>query len=571
MVESYAYPRLAGLKPSAGDKTLRQVAWGYSGMASNSLWPNFGNEVGYYGFDTPAQIRHLGTDSQFCLVLGDSRGFYLGYHDPGQALTVQINFSLTPAYSDSFNSHASDPAGKVSDPAVSVDPNHFSFIAPGASQHSEELVLEPFSGTWHAGADIYKTWRSTWHKKRQSPAWVQDVHSWQQVQINSAEDRLEFPYKDLPRYAEACKRWGVKAIQLTGWQTGGQDRNFPLHDTEPRLGTAQEFKDAIAESRKLGVEIILFNKYAWADVTGPAYERDFKRFAIEDPYGNPYMFNGYDYDTPTQISGINARHGVGMCQASPIWRKRALIEFRKSVELGASGILFDECQWHMSPLCFSKSHGHSEPGEVFSGDVPLIDGFRTIIDPEKFLFAGESPYDIELQTYNMSYFRIANGFKPFGRYVDPFAPMSVAVTGFDDRQMINACLLYRFAMSYEPRDFHGELDEMPSTMTYGRLVDDFRRKYRDWVWDAEFRDILGARVLSNGKPHDAYTVFRRKDGLRGVVIANMGDTDPIVCEVDIESSKSSKLNYASPEATELKPWPGRMELAPGFAVLVLEG
>ena len=571
VVESYAYPRLAGLKPADGDKTLRQVAWGYSGMASNSLWPNFGNEVGYYGFDTPAQIRHLGTDSQFCLVLGDSRGFYLGYQDSGQALTVQVNFSLTPAYSDSFNSHVSDPAGKIGDPAISIDPNHFSFIAPGASQHSEELVLEPFSGTWHAGADIYKSWRSTWHKKRVSPAWVQDVHSWQQIQINSAEDRLEFPYRDLPRYAEACKRWGVKAIQLTGWQTGGQDRNFPLHDTEPRLGTAQEFKDAIAESRKLGVEIILFNKYAWADVTGPAFESDFKRFAIEDPYGNPYMFNGYDYDTPTQISGINARHGVGMCQASPIWRKRALIEFRKSVDLGASGILFDECQWHMSPLCFSKSHGHAVPGEVFSGDVPLIDGFRTIIDPEQFLFAGESPYDVELQTYNMSYFRIANGFTPFGRYIDPFAPMSVAVTGFDDRQMINACLLYRFAMSYEPRDFHGELDEMPSTMTYGRLVDDFRRKYRDWIWDAEFRDTLGARVVANGKPYDAYTVFRRKDGLRGVVIANMSDTDPIVCEVDIENIQSSKLNYASPEATELRPWPGRIELTPGFAALVLEG
>jgi hypothetical protein len=53
---------------------------------------------------------------------------------------------------------------------------------------------------------------------------------------------------------------------------------------------------------------------------------------------------GYNYDTPTQISGINALHGAGMCQVSPEWRKRALEEFKKSVELGASGILFDECQ-----------------------------------------------------------------------------------------------------------------------------------------------------------------------------------------------------------------------------------
>ena len=116
-----------------------------------------------------------------------------------------------------------------------------------------------------------------------------------------------------------------------------------------------------------------------------------------------------------------------------------------------------------------------------------------------------------------------------------------------------------------------KLDEMPSTMTYGRLVDDFRRKYRDWVWDAEFRDTLGARVMADGKPHRAYTVFRREDGRRGVVIANMSDTDSIDCEVNIENARSSKLNSASPEAPELKPWPGRMKLSPGFAVLVVEG
>ena len=410
----------------------------------------------------------------------------------------------------------------------------------------------------------------TWYKPPVSPAWVGDVHSWQQIQINSAEDRLSFPYKDLTEYAEACKRWGVKAIQLTGWQNGGQDRNFPLHDIDPRLGTAQEFKDAIAASKKMGIEIILFNKYAWADVTAPDYAKEFRKFAIEDPYGDPYMFNGYNYDTPTQIAGINARHGVGMCMASPLWRKRALEEFRKSVDLGASGILFDECFWHMSPYCFSKSHGHAVPGAVFSGDVPLIEGFRTIVDSQEFLFAGESPYDIELQTYNMSYFRISHGFIPFGRYIDPFAPMSVAITGWNDRQMINACLLYRFVMSYEPRDFHGKLDEMPATMSYGRTVDDLRRRHRSWIWDTEFRDTLGARVLANGASLDTYSVFRRNDGRRAVAFANMSDTDSIACEVHLDDAKSVNLKLISPEQPDPIRWPGKLEIAPGCVCVVLE-
>jgi hypothetical protein len=569
VIESYTYPRLAGLKPPAGDKRMSQAAWSYSGMGSDSLWPTFGNQVGYYGYDTPAQLRHLGTDIQFCLVLSDTRGLYLGYHDPGQKQTVQVCFFLSPAYVDSFNS-STIASGKVADSAIGIDPNHLCFVQPGASQSSEALVLEPFSSDWHGGADIYKAWRGSWAKAPKMPPWVKDVHSWQQIQINSSEDRLSFPYKDLVKVAQACQRWGVKAVQLTGWQMGGQDRDFPLHDIDPRLGTAQEFKDAIAASRKMGVEIVLFNKYAWADVTAPAYAKEFRKFAIEDPYGDPYLFNGYNYDTPTQISGINARHGAGMCQASPAWRKRALEEFRKSVDLGASGILFDECQWHISPYCFSRTHGHAVPGAVFSGDVPLIEGFREIIDPEQFVFAGESPYDLELQTYDMSYFRINRGFVPFARYLEPFAPMSVAVTGDNDRQMINACLLYRFSMSYEPRDFHGELDEIPASMTYGRAVDDLRRKYREWLWDAEFRDTLGARVTAGGTPLDTYTVFQRQDGRRAVVFANMSDTDRVVCEVTLDHAGTADLKWASPEQPDPSLWPGKLELAPGMAAVVIQ-
>ena len=569
VIESYTYPRLAGLKPPAGDKRMSQAAWSYSGMGSDSLWPTFGNQVGYYGYDTPAQLRHLGTDIQFCLVLSDTRGLYLGYHDPGQKQTVQVCFFLSPAYVDSFNS-STIASGKVADSAIGIDPNHLCFVQPGASQSSEALVLEPFSGDWHGGADIYKAWRGSWAKAPKMRQWVKDVHSWQQIQINSSEDRLSFPYKDLVKVAQACQRWGVKAVQLTGWQIGGQDRDFPLHDIDPRLGTAQEFKDAIAASRKMGVEIVLFNKYAWADVTAPAYANEFRKFAIEDPYGDPYLFNGYNYDTPTQISGINARHGAGMCQASPAWRKRALEEFRKSVDLGASGILFDECQWHISPYCFSRTHGHGVPGAVFSGDVPLIEGFREIIDPEQFVFAGESPYDLELQTYDMSYFRINRGFVPFARYLKPFAPMSVAVTGDNDRQMINACLLYRFSMSYEPRDFHGELDEIPASMTYGRAVDDLRRKYREWLWDAEFRDTLGARVTAGGTPLDTYTVFQRQDGRRAVVFANMSDTDRVVCEVTLDHAGTADLKWASPEQPDPSLWPGKLELAPGMAAVVIQ-
>jgi hypothetical protein len=178
---------------------------------------------------------------------------------------------------------------------------------------------------------------------------------------------------------------------------------------------------------------------------------------------------------------------------------------------------------------------------------------------------------VELQTYDMSYFRIERGFVALGRYIAPFAPMSVAVTGWNDRQMINACLLYRFSMSYEPRDFHGELDEFPVTLRYGRTVDDLRRKYREWIWDAEFRDTLGARVTAGDAEFTDYAVYRRKDGRRAVVLANMSDTDAIVCEVKLDGGGAAGMKWVSPEQPEAQPWPGKLELKPGVAAVVLEG
>lgn len=52
-------------------------------------------------------------------------------------------------------------------------------------------------------------------------AWLDEVNTWQQLQINSSESRINFKIKDLPKYVDEAKRYGVNAIQLTGWSYGG--------------------------------------------------------------------------------------------------------------------------------------------------------------------------------------------------------------------------------------------------------------------------------------------------------------------------------------------------------------
>jgi hypothetical protein len=46
-----------------------------------------------------------------------------------------------------------------------------------------------------------------------------------------------------------------------------------------------------------------------------------------------------------------------------------------------------------------------------------------------------------------------------------------AVAGFDDRNMINQCLLYRYIISYEPNNFKGRLTDYPDTVAYSQKMD----------------------------------------------------------------------------------------------------
>lgn len=107
---------------------------------------------------------------------------------------------------------------------------------------SLQVVLQPYKGTWHHGVDLCKKWRTTWFHADSIPDWATQVHSWQQLNINSSEDDLRMSYKDLIHVAEQAARYGVKAIQLVGWNRGGRDRGNPSQDTDPRLGTAKNLE-----------------------------------------------------------------------------------------------------------------------------------------------------------------------------------------------------------------------------------------------------------------------------------------------------------------------------------------
>lgn len=110
----------------------------------------------------------------------------------------------------------------------------------------------------------------------------------------------------------------------------------------------------------------------------------------------------------------------------------------------------------------------------------------------------------------------------------PHAHFMTAVTGFNDRNMINQCLMYRYIVSYEPYNFKGRLDDYPMTMEYGKQMDALRTELRGYFWDGEFCDEVDASVTCNSKAHHPYSVFiLAETGQRGLVICNYAEKSSI--------------------------------------------
>ena len=545
VVENVYCPYLGDVRPPVEAEWFRTFIYAYATANEWRLWPHYDNLRGYYGVDHPIQF-HPGAPycgapmSPFFLMRSEQQGLYAGVRSASAEL-VAWHTELRPGYGSSIDWRVSG-GPHAPEPAVRFAAVHVPYIQPGETRELTPIALQPFLGGWQHGVDIYKSWRDTWFRMAEAPDWAREPHAWQQVHINSPEDELRVRFTELPKIGEECARHGIKAIQLVGWNDGGQDQGNPSHNPDPRLGTWEELKSAIAQIQALGVKLILFSKFTWADRGTEWFRKELMRMAIKDPYGDYYMHGGYQYQTATQLLDINTKRLIPMCFLDQEYLDLCDREFQKTVELGADGILFDECLHHgPALLCFDPHHGHRYGAPVYANDRKLIHNFSRISGKTRpaFLFAGEACYDWEMDAYQLSYHRSENKHHiPLSRYMLPQAQFMTAVTGFNDRNMINQCLLYRYIVSYEPYNFKGRLHDYPLTLEYGKKMDALRTELREYLWDGEFRDKVGARVTAGDQPHHPYTVFvNRATGKSGVVVANYDEKRTVTVCVELESSQ----------------------------------
>jgi Domain of unknown function (DUF6259) len=578
VVENVYCPYLGDVQHPQDEEWFKTFTYNYATAVEWRLWPHYDNLRGYYGVDYPVQFSPSAPAagapmSPFFLMRGEKQGMYAGVASPSSEL-VAWHTELRPGYGSSIDFRPPEElsiSGKES--ATRFAAVHVPYIQPGERRTLTPVALQAYEGGWQQGVDIYKHWRAGWYRAPKIPAWVREPHAWQQVHINSPEDELRLRFTDLPAIGEECARHAVKAIQLVGWNEGGQDQGNPCHNPDRRLGSPDELKEAIQKIQAMGVKIILFSKFTWADRATEWFRNDLVRMAIKDPYGDYYLHPGYQYQTATQLLDINTKRLIPMCFLDEEYLELCNKEFKKMLELGADGILFDECQHHgPALLCFDPQHGHRLGAPVYANDRKLILNFNQMTGSTRpdFLFAGEACYDWELEVYHLAYFRSeSKQHIPLSRYMQPHAQLMSAVTGFNDRNMINQCLMYRYIISYEPYNFKGRLDDFPLTMEYGKKMDALRSELRDFFWDGEFRDTVGASVWCEGQPHQPYSIFTNaKNGKSGLVICNYAEYLAVTVSASLDSGEGLS-RWRLVDGTRWESFEGEIHIPPQSAVVVI--
>lgn len=565
-IETIDYPYFGDLNPPSTNSSIAARTMWYGNLGNDELFPNFGNEKGYWGVDFPTKT--FGTSrSLFCLIQAPNEGLYFEMSDPTLPYYLEYTFEQHPGVvHDSVVPKKDEFSGWPVH--LEFRTCHFAFVQPNSTKKLAPIVVRGYKGDWHAGVDVYREWRNTWFKKPRLPAWARDVHSWTMLRMNTPEEDYTISYKKFVEYGEEYAKYGVKAVQLIGWNIGGQDRDDPSQDTDPHLGTWQEFRDAIARVQSLGVNVILFGKLNWADLTTEWYKSELYKYEAKDPYGIRYEQGGYNYVTPTQLAGINTRRRAVMDFADPGYREIAEKEFQKVLALGSTGWLWDEICHHAGALYnFAPGHGYNPPGYIYSGDLSLSMALRDAADKinPDFLFAGEGPQDWLMQYFPVS--EVGVSATPICQYLDTQNSLMIAgVSGFDDREQLNNILLNRCVIQYEPFLYKGHLRDFPLTMAYGKKIDDLRRKYKAYLWDGAFRDNLGADVSADG-PH-RYSVFVAESGKRAVVLVNSSSETAIIAKVSLTNPGS--LIVATPEQPDGRPTNGTLEVPARSAAVLIE-
>lgn len=529
-IEEAIYPALGGLANDAerDDWLLHHNTWAGTGRE----WPVFREFPGtYLGPAEPVWLLPYGLQNSMAMPWIDlydrrrRRGVMLAHLDPSPGGAASMAYGqLFPCTTYRGETQYWPERGEVGETPLGMTLAwaSFPFLAPGASWSGAPAVLHFHEGIWYAAADYYRTWfdRTMPVPVDKRGSWLAEQDAWQSTIISYPEDTIGYRFADLPKLAAAARDAGIGVLQIDGWDVGGIDRAYPHYTPDPRLGSADDLRAAIAASREMGVETLLFANLQWANVETDWYRQELHRYAVQDPRGFARNSVGWEYHTLLGLTNQCESRMVPMNPAHPEFRRVILEQLAHVVDLGAAGTQIDKLGC-TGVLDYNPALTLPRDRAMMQGvweTLRAFHGAARAANP-RFCIASETHWDRAIPFADASYSRFfSREHLPTVGYTFPEFRQSCCITGHYDYGMVNNCLRYGHVVNVEARCLHGSAADAPRLAAYVKEALRLRRSLWEVLWHSRVVEPLGAEV--DGDDGILFALHRSRTTDRAALVLN---------------------------------------------------
>lgn len=453
---------------------------------------------------------------QWCAFSGKNNGLYLASHD-GKHGSKQFAISYSRA-TQKFS---------------------FSFIHrfachPGENYAVANLVIAPFSGSWHAAAKLYRTWFNTSVKLKEVPIWAKNASGWMLTILKQQNNEVMWDYHSLKEMIKISDERGLDIIGMFGWAHGGHDRFYPDYFPDTLMGGKQALIKALSDIRKAGKRSILYVNGQLMDQNGTTFWD-----SIGKSINIVAKDKSLDFQTWHKYSDAPPRkHGMA-CLSSDLWYNRMLQLAKEANAYGADGIIYDQLATAPPRFCYATDHNHKTPEVMYSVDkyylLRKIDNTMKTINPD-FIVMTEGLNDVLMNTISLFHGCETGVFVPKQTEIEAkygkAAPSSIFPEMFkytfpemmtttrnpapvNNRLILNYATVYGFRQELEsryaadvrylkenkipvPEDYHNVISKPnldlvrsqdPVAMKdYTKQIIDFQKENSDLLWHGKFID-----------------------------------------------------------------------------------
>ena len=459
-------------------------------------------------------------------------GLYYANHDSESRLSA-LYFELRPftksaVVGDNWPAPADVPAGEPI--GLTMGWLKFPYLKRGTF-NSGPVALQVHRGDWHEGSELYRAWFDQHFQVKRPPTWLRKEMAWQSIIISNCEDVVVHRFTDLPKLAADAKKYGVTTFEILGWDMGGIDRGYPEYRPDPRLGTPEEFRQALAEVRKIGVHPLIFANIQEADTATSLFKDEVVRYAVMGRWAPDLRLFGWGEGTISARMGLTTSNMTLISPAHPEVRKLLVDQFVELVREGAEGFQLDKTV--LNGMLDFNSRLRTSPDRSMTEE--MLATFREVLTKCRevyphFALASEIFWDRAFPFVDVSYVRMndIDMNSPALRYTFPEWTSTICAESPGDFNVMNNGMRYGLVWAVQPRHYNDSMDE-PVTRplsAYIRELIRIRAKYKDLLFHGRFRDTLGASV--RGGKYLRYSVFEGMDKPgKACVIVNFGNEDAI--------------------------------------------